>query len=134
MQFFGPNEHPKKLKKTTQITRKLDRKTVANSSSKCYRICKEILNVSLMKIEVKFNILFFTMLFNGRVHLVKAEYQEQNSDIKTPKQFHATVIDEKKSCPTFFGVDTFCLNVIIEQCSLSTFSCKKAPIQTLAQS
>jgi len=50
---------------------------------------------------------------NGRVYLIKAEYQEQSSDMKTPKQFHAMVFNEK----TFFGIDTFCLNTVNEQLS-----------------
>ena len=57
-----------------------------------------------MKIEV---------IINGRVYLIKAKYQEQSSGIKTPKQFHAMVFNEKKACPTFFGIGTFCLNTII---------------------
>lgn len=43
-----------------------------------------------MKIEV---------IINGRVYLIKAKYQEQSSGIKTPKQFHAMVFNEKKACP-----------------------------------
>ena len=90
MQFLWLSGYPQKVKEHPKLPEKWVEKQWQVHHRRTIASAKKKFKWLLMKIEV---------IINGRVYLIKAKYQEQSSGIKTPKQFHAMVFNEKKACP-----------------------------------